>query len=86
MDSVPGDGSKPLDVPGDGSVSDVNENQNVIKTTVFGDIEPSPVFSGTTNVGLVPSYYWDVTPQFHTVMNKIRLMSNKIIGAVQNVG
>ena len=28
---------------GDGSVSGVDENQNVIKTTVFGDIEPSPV-------------------------------------------
>ena len=37
------------------------------------------------NVGAVPSYYLDVTPQFNFVMSKIMSMSSKIRGVAQSV-
>ena len=41
--------------------------------------------TGGMNVGAVPSYYWDVTPQFNFVMSKIMSMSSKIKRLAQSV-
>ena len=41
--------------------------------------------TGGMNVGAVPSYYLDVTPQFNFVMSKIMSMSSKIKRLAQNV-
>ena len=54
------------------------DGTKILKET-WGDCTLIPLYD------VVPSYYWDVTPQFNSVMNNILSMSSSIKKVAQDV-